>query len=127
MVTLVRQPEGSNLCAHACLAMVLGISLQDACDHMGHKRKTYTRELVNALGPAAGSKRLIVAKKLEQIPETAILRIKWNDHVTGHFSLRVGPCVYDPLFQSRVTVDTWLALVRTDGARLTSFLPIRMP
>lgn len=122
----VRQPEGSNLCGHACLAMVLGLDLDAACKQMGHKRKTYTRELVAALGDHADGTRLHPLKKGTAIPLFCVLKVTWKrDH--GHFVVYKAPDVYDPEALTPVSFGLWRDWVARHGGRVTSFLRLRRP
>lgn len=45
------QPEGSGLCGQTCIAMAADVSLDRACDVVGHRKLggTTTREVVHAL------------------------------------------------------------------------------
>jgi hypothetical protein len=49
-VNLVRQPPGSVLCGQACLAMVAGLTLDEACYLVGHRQQTGPSEIAPALG-----------------------------------------------------------------------------
>jgi len=49
MLKMIMQPEGSNLCGQACVAMLLGISLDESIKLIGKRGKTRTRDLVTAL------------------------------------------------------------------------------
>ncbi len=43
------QPKGSNQCGQTCVAMLLGTSVEKACELVGTKGKTETFQLVHAL------------------------------------------------------------------------------
>jgi len=45
----VFQPAGSRLCGHACVAMVVGVPLEEVIAVIGHSHGTKTKELVSAL------------------------------------------------------------------------------
>lgn len=125
-MTHVRQPLGSNLCAHACLAMMLGLTLDQACERMGHRRKTRTRDLVRALGPVALAKRLLLVRQvgLDHLPDDAVLRIVWGSF--GHFVVKHGERVHDPAWSDAERIENWLWKVAEAGWRLTAYLPVRL-
>ena len=43
---LILQPVGSNMCGQACIAMIAGISIEEAVKAVGHRHSTKTREIV---------------------------------------------------------------------------------
>ncbi len=46
---LILQPEGSELCGQACVAMAAGVSLKSAIEAVGHKHSTSTADIAKAL------------------------------------------------------------------------------
>lgn len=126
MTVHVRQPEGSRLCGHSVLAMVLGVPLDRACEVMGHRRGTRTRELVAALGEHALDSRLRVIGKrpLLGVPDPCVLKVRWKKG--SHYVLRVGTAVYDPEFPRAVDLLFWTGRVALAEGRITSFLPVRL-
>lgn len=46
---LVLQPRDSKLCGQACIAMVAGVSLDEAVKVVGHTQATRTQDLIKAL------------------------------------------------------------------------------
>jgi hypothetical protein len=120
----IRQPEGSSLCGHAVLAMVLDLSLDKACDRMGHSRSTRTRELVKALGPAALGSRLTRLSRRHPMPHTCVLKVCWKGTHKSHFVLKTGSDIHDPLLTGPVTLEGWSQVLKKSG-RVTSFLPVR--
>jgi len=48
-MNLQRQPRGSKICGHCCVAMVTGASLQEVIAQVGHRHGTSARELGMAL------------------------------------------------------------------------------
>lgn len=123
MVLHIQQPVGSKLCGHSCLAMALGISLEEACSRIGHRRAVRTRELVRALGGAAKGKRLTPLRSRTP-PDPSILRMVWpNRH--GHLVLLAGGKVYDPLYSAPApSLQEWRKFIEEHNGRLTSFLPV---
>ncbi len=122
----IQQPIGSKLCGHTCLAMALGISLEEACSRIGHRRAVRTKELVRALGEAAKSKRL-TALRSRTPPDPSILRMTWPNR-QGHLVLLAGGKVYDPLYSAPApSLQEWVKFIeRRHSGRLTSFLSISM-
>ncbi len=124
-ISHVRQPRRSYLCGQACLAMALGLDLDAACKVMGHSRKTWTRDIVAALGPAAGSSRLSIARKDgSSLPDFCLVRARWGVTMCGHFAVHLDGDVYDPLLSGRVSLEGWLKWLAGADGRLTSFLPL---
>ena len=121
----VQQPEGSNLCGHACLAMVLGIDLEAAKARLGHGRRTRTRELVAALGEHAEGARLRPLKKDTELPDFALLKVTWAPN-QGHFVVYAAPLVFDPSLPGSVTFKPYYQWwVDSHKGRVTSFLALR--
>ncbi len=105
--------------------MVLGVDLDTACERMGHRRKTRTREIVAALGVHALAKRLITHRGAD-LPETAVLRIRTASGSLGHFVLKDVSVIHDPVLPRATTIEAWELLTGTRDLRVTSFLPIRL-
>ncbi len=127
MITHVRQPSGSRLCGHSVLAMIRGVPLEKACEMMGHKRGTRTRELVAALGSQALYQRLVVIgrRPLLDLPDPCVLKVKWKKG--SHYVLRAGTAVHDPEFPRAVDLLFWTGWVSQAEGRITSYLPVRLP
>lgn len=126
MIAHVRQPERSRLCGHSVLAMVLGVTLDRACELMGHRRGTRTRELVKALGEHALDSRLrtIGRRPLLDVPDPCVLKVRWKKG--SHYVLRTGTGIHDPEFPHAVDLLLWTGWVAEVGGRITSFLAVRL-
>lgn len=78
---LIRQPEESSLCGQACVAMAAGVTLEEAIEAVGHRRKrgTLTREVVAGLR-SFGLKCADRARKVSRIrpvfPKRAVLALR---------------------------------------------------
>lgn len=104
--------------------MVLGLSLDEACDRMGHRHGTRTRELVKALGPAALDTSLTRISRRHPMPHTCVLKVRWNGSHRSHFVLKVDSDIHDPVLTGPVTLEGWSQVLKESG-RVTSFLPVR--
>jgi len=124
-ITHVRQPKGSYLCGQACLAKIHGISLDEACKVVGHSRKTWTRELVVALGPAAGDTRLSRAKRDgSNLPPYCLLHSRWGVTTCAHYAVLQDGLVFDPLLPGPILFKNWLSWLGGNDGRITSYLPL---
>ena len=117
---LVRQPPGSNQCGQACVAMILGVSLQVAIALMGTKGKTRTKNIVGALR----FRRVKCKGKLLRDKQGArwfaqrLAILKVTDGVNAHWVLLAGGRIYDPAYG---IIDDWPPV---EGWRITSYLPV---
>jgi len=103
---LVRQPEGSGLCGQACIAMAAGVSLDRACEVVGHRKErgTTTREVVRALrtlGVPCADRLRRVSRARPHLPKRAIVAIhrppEENRHRgQWHWMLAWDGVIYDP-------------------------------
>lgn len=115
---LVRQ--GRNQCGQACVAMVLGVSLEKAVMLVGRKGLTSTRHLVQAIRSVGGScgSHLVRMAKGRELPETAILLF---NHPSGrsHWVVWHRKKFYDPHAGIFRNIPNYL-----QDSKLTSFLEI---
>lgn len=125
-ITHLRQPRRSYVCGQACVAMVLGLpDVDSACRVIGHSRRTRTKDIVLALGPAALSSRLSPARRDgSNLPDFCLLRSRWGVTPGAHLSLYKGGQVFEPLLYGPVSLGGWLVWLSGDDGRLTSFLPL---
>jgi len=87
-MNILRQPEGSSLCGQTCVAMASGVSLDRACEAVGHRNGTTTKEIVKALrelGVPCGEKLKRISRKRPALPKRGIVaicqpgkRYKWH-------------------------------------------------
>lgn len=84
---LVRQPEGSRLCGQACVAMLLGISLDGAVELVGTRRGLRARQIVEALrtGSVHPGPRIMGAPPHDK--RTALVTLLWTERRrANHFN-----------------------------------------
>ena len=113
---LIHQPPDSKMCGQACLAMLCGISLEEAVALIGHAHGTKTKEIIQALrilGVKVNSDRLIrIGLRKGGFPTTCLCRViafkedrkalkeiyNWSHWVVLHEGR-----IYDPAYQRPVT------------------------
>lgn len=111
---LVRQPPGSNLCGQACVAMVLGRTLEGVRLLFDRWGLTRTRDLVEALirGGATGLREFRRVRRGVSLPAMAICRFRWPGLWKSHWVVWAEGKFWDPEEDG------------TCGARMTAYLPI---
>jgi len=118
MITYVPQPKDSKLCGQACLAMLCGITLDQAIKEIGHKHGTRTAELVRVLRRYGwkigyhGRLRKISIKSV--FPKATIFKMRCIYNHESHWIVVVDGKIFDPACEGSVT----------GFGRLTSFLEI---
>lgn len=119
----VQQPIGSSLCGHSCVAMALGMSLDEAIGLVGHRRGMRNHELVKALGGAALFQRSVRAVGPPFDP--SVMRVK-GPRSRWHLVLYRGGAVYDPGLSFPIpSLAMWEDLmVKQRGWRIVSFFPL---
>jgi hypothetical protein len=92
------RPPRSNLCGQTCIAMLLGISIDDALKLIGKRGCTRTRDLVKALRSQGFTcpDRAQRCDRDHPIPYDCIMKYSWRGRSKGHWVLRVGGVEYDP-------------------------------
>jgi len=91
---LVAQPNNSFLCGHACLAMILNLTLDEAIILIGHEKKTCRDELRKILwikGIALGPKHDVPSSKglwLGKVPKPSHYVIIYNGKIYDPHELR---------------------------------------
>lgn len=125
---LIRQPEGSSLCGQACIAMIAGVTLDEAiaaCKPHPRGGGTTTPEVVAALrkfGVRCADKRCRrVSRLLPALPPRALVSIARYDTQEGkrvssryHWMVTWDGVMYDP-------EDLW---PKYSGWRITSYLEV---
>lgn len=104
IIKKVTQPEGSNLCGQAIIAMLGNISIQKAIKIMGKTGCTRTKDVIQTLRKLklrVGSDRLLRIPKNWSKPSLCIVHIGYGGHWKKHWTLWNGPegCFYDPAFK----------------------------
>lgn len=119
MIRHVPQPSGSKVCGQACIAMVLGISLDDAVKLVGHARATRTKEISAALGQLGPLVRL---SRKHSLPDRCIMKVRIPNQSNWHWVLKDGSMVFDP---SRGHAMSWVSWAETvKGCTVSSFLEV---
>jgi hypothetical protein len=99
MQHLVYQPHGSNYCGQACVATVLGVTLEDAIDLVGKRGYTNTRHMREALakkGFVLGPRQTLKDKKPLRM---YMARVRWKGRKHSHWVvLTEEGRVFDPSF-----------------------------
>lgn len=81
---ILKQPEHTNLCGQACVAMITDSTIKEVSDLIGKGGKTQNKDLVRALKDL---KVKCVPRKVKRLPEcdTAIVKVRyckgWNHWV----------------------------------------------
>jgi hypothetical protein len=125
----VVQPPDSKLCGQACVAMVLGCSLDDAWHLMPWHRATHTRDLVAALERNAADTRMRTVRAGTVVPEPAIVRIFERSRgrsAVGHLVLFCADKVHDPAHGVPLSRAMWERLNEAQGWAVASYLRVRM-
>lgn len=139
MTTHIQQPAGSKLCGQCCVAMALGISLDEAVKLVGLKtRGTSNKQLVAALETITvhrtfyrGARSVLAENAIRVIPR-ALIRIRWERSPSTsrrfHVVLKDGDEVFDPLYSKPApSLDAWLNHMALESAKVMGWLPLREP
>lgn len=99
MIKQLYQPEDSNLCGQTCVAMLAGVSLDEAIEAVGTRAGTCGPALHKALKKFGikTSKKSIRTKRNGIIPENCIARVRTKGSTGCHWILIWNSGVYDPL------------------------------
>lgn len=124
-VTHIQQPAGSALCGHSCIAMVLGISLDDSIKLVGHRHGVRNHEIIRALGGRCETKRSVSYRSGSTIPDPSIIRVK-GQKSRHHVALYSGGQVYDPAFAKEApSLSEWIKFVEEQVRfRIVSVFPL---
>lgn len=123
----IRQPEGSNLCGQACIAMLGNMTLWEAIEFLGTKGRTTTKIMVEALragGFKCGSKLKRTSNDGALPPfSLCLVHIRNEGQHSGHWVIWNGKDqrFYDPGFFEPVSEEFYYV----KGGRITSYLKIR--
>jgi hypothetical protein len=123
-MTLVRQPENSNLCGQACVATLMNVSLDYSIMLIGKKGKTTIKDLVKPLTMAytlLWVKLKIVGK--QPLPELCIVRVRWTEK-QSHWVLKDSNQIHDPAIGT-YSIDIYSKWLEDIGAKFTSYFPLQ--
>jgi hypothetical protein len=122
---LVLQPEGSDLCGQACVAMVAAVSLRRAIEATGHEHATTTGDVVGALetlGIECHGKLVRLSRKRPNIPTRAMVHICRSEVISerrraaSHWMVSWDGKIFDPGGRYPQGFEKW---------KITSFLEIK--
>jgi hypothetical protein len=134
----IPQPPGTNVCGQCCVAMLANITLDQACEIIGHRHITGTREMARALrnlGYLADGrltriyfKRGEIMRVKQQPCKVGIIKAVprysrvWKRH--GHFRwvVKSGSKICDPGLKAPVGLTFYIENV----LRLTAFMEVRL-
>lgn len=128
MIKHVSQPPGSRFCGQACVAMVLGCSLDDARQLMPYNRATRTRDLLNVLERSAVDSRMRTVRD-KPIQEPAIVRAydtRRGRSAIGHLVLFAAGKVHDPEWSAPLSRAEWVRRLHREGWAVASYLRVRL-
>ena len=123
----VRQPPGSSLCGHACVATVLGITLDRAVALIGHKHGTKAKELGAVLRALGVSCDLVRTRKTKNamIPMRALCALSApGKRRRFHWVLLWDGIVHDPEFAWPMSAATYMSCYDDFEEAFSSFLEI---
>lgn len=98
IVRYLFQPLGSKQCGQTCVAMLLGIPLNDVINEIGKEGVTTTKDLVTILhthGFETSGRRERIGKSTK-LPDTCILSMKIEGQSNWHWVLYVNGKYLDP-------------------------------
>ena len=101
-INLIKQPEGSNLCGQACVAMIAGISLEESIKLFKSRGKTRTKQLYYALkerGISCSNKAIRI--KNYNKPKLCIVIIHYSDCKNTHWCVWHNNKYYNPAYGIR--------------------------
>ncbi len=116
----MKQPSGSKLCGQVCLALILGISLDESIKLVGHRHGTSTKELTKHFDH--GDTRRWLSK--DEVPDYALCisrpgSIKRNGN--WHWVLLKNLTVLDPSFGEWEPFNKWC---RSSDLTISSYISI---
>jgi len=100
-INYIRQPEGSNLCGQACVAMLTGKSLEEAIAAVGTKGRTSLTGNIKCSLERAGVKLsdCIRLSKNSPLPDFCLIRMRNSNQIgkrTSHLIIYHKGTIYDP-------------------------------
>ena len=125
----VQQPKKSNQCGQACIASLVGITLQQAIELVGEKGATTARDITKALKIRGTRRRL--QKGLGDLPLNHIpclLSLKIDNSSDWHWALLYNSeqclVIMDPEKRMHWGLKEWLKDIALRHGRVTSYLDL---
>jgi len=118
-INLIKQPDNSNLCGQACVAMIAGISLKESIKLFDSKGKTNTKKVYYALqkkGISCSNKAVRI--KNNNKPKLCMVTIHYTGYKNRHWCVWNNNKYYDPARGIKMKLDTF--------ERETSFIKINL-
>lgn len=119
IINLIRQPDNSNLCGQACVAMIAGISLNESIKLFNSKGTTNTKKVYYALqkrGISCSNKAVRIKKNNK--PKLCMVIIHYSGCKNTHWCIWNKNKYYDPVRGIRKELDSF--------ERETSFIKINL-
>lgn len=119
IINLIKQPDGSSLCGQACVAMIVGISLNESIKLFNSKGATTTRKLYHALqkrGIFCSNKAVRI--KNDNKPKLCIVLIHYTGYKDTYWCVWNNNKYYNPGSGIRKKLDA--------DERETSFIEINI-
>lgn len=122
----IKQPDGSKLCSHCCIAMIRGITLDAAIALVGHERAMRNREVIAALGDFALTSSAVLAPKQGALPDPSILRIRIKETMKHHNVVLHGGIVYDSEEPKTLPLYVYRAILLRANCRIVAVFPVQL-
>ncbi|GAG78734.1 unnamed protein product [marine sediment metagenome] len=106
IINLIKQPDNSNLCGQACVAMIAGISLDESIKLFNSRGTTTTKNIYYALwkrGISCSDKAVRI--KNDNKPELCIVLIHCTGCKNTHWCIWNNNKYYDPVRGIRRKLD----------------------
>jgi len=101
MIRKLYQPEGSNLCGQTCVAMIAGVTIDEACTAVGHRHSTNARALYRGMENLGiiynPTKRINGVRSNCFVPSCCIARVHYKLGKRTHWVVIWDNDIYDPI------------------------------
>jgi hypothetical protein len=127
-MTTVLQPKGSRICGQACVATLLGISLEHATKLVSKKGATNLKHLIPPLLMSynCSNVKLMRTSPLshwtQQVPKIAIMRVRWSKS-SSHWVVKDAGSIHDPV-AGELGINDFDDLITHHGGRVTSYFQL---
>jgi hypothetical protein len=120
MLNLVMQPPNSNLCGQACVATVVGVTLEESIAVFRKRGLTRTRQVAEAFWRfgIASFGRLTRITSGTKLPKRCLVKLRWKGWYHSHWIVLWNGHTYDPANG----VD-----VLTPGGYFSAYMELRPP